>query len=222
MAESPFKRISKKLPEIVAGGLLGDLFNAMFGIPTWSGVVVGALILGISRLAGIPILIGITASLIALFLIAFIVDCILDWTGKIRAVKIIFYDSDGKHIQKAPTVYYNEQSGQVVYEIKGYARIVNLGLYSRTLESVHIELHAGSEILDSRLLSQFPLEQRLLSLESTKLVAISSQLRASPYSLTQKIGADHSKVKINIEVRATGTFYHKTTRVLFKFEKKRE
>lgn len=218
--DKPFlQRIWGAAWRLAAGDLLLEAIQTYFGIHTLLGVIVGAIAGYLAHTAGMPLFLVLIIFICTFGMITVITDFFMELSGNIRAAKIIFYDLDGKYIRKPPIAYYSKEGDQVIYEFNSFARVVNFGIYSRTLESVYAELKMANDVLDTYVLSGFPLQQRLLSLDSTKVVPVNIKLKAD-LSSTQMLGINPQKAKISIGVRATGTFFERNVKLRLKNQAK--
>lgn len=149
-----------------------------------------------------------------------VMGIILNSIGYKSGIKIKFYNPDGTPSNEVPIVYYTDEGNNVIYKITGYAKLVNLSLKPRTIESVRIEFKVKKELLKSIILSQFPIGTRmeLLDIQPRTIdpIPISTDLNITKYELTQLQVNNHSKVNISLIFEATGGLFKQSTKAKFR------
>ena len=214
-------KLIRWLSRLVGKGLLTDFITSYLGLRLVVAAMITALLTWLGSQSALPAYFIILMAVLVFFIVIVLVDTILAWRGSVRGIRIKFCDADGMFTKSIPYAYFGEQNKSIVYQVDGYARLANLGLRTRTVESVYIELRAKNEIIDQKLLSQFPIGKRIESLDTTpNPITISTKLIADEYKLNQLIGHDHSKAKVVLIFQATGALYRVKTKVKFKNARK--
>ncbi len=124
---------------------------------------------------------------------------------KIKGIRVKFCDAEGIITFHKPKVQYELTQGDtVIYKIKCFVRLANFSLRERGLESVYISIKAKKQEVAKRMLSQFPIGERIPALHTLpELIELDTQFSLNKYKLNQLVGENHSKVKIELTVTST-------------------